>query len=205
MHPAVACLLDRLGAGLDFAQVRIRPLPDAHELRHTADRDRPDAALQTVSLPELRTWARFSADGHFRPLRTAPTLRAGWRFVARDRSALEAALHQLYPGALADWHAADILGARPTPLAAFLQRQSGQYSETQRLPAVAAVRLTRLLCAPSACLRHRRWETPDAAPNAPPAAGAARIPIPCLEPCAVFLEAARREVSPDPALPAPGR
>ena len=42
--------------------------------------------------------AKFSDDGKYRPLKTAPNLRHGWRLELADLAALQQALDFFYPG-----------------------------------------------------------------------------------------------------------
>lgn len=71
--------------------------------------------------------ARFDDAGKFRPLKTAPNLRHGWRLELVDLSELRRALDYFYPGRLAMLAAWTENRLSTTPLRETLDRQSGMY------------------------------------------------------------------------------
>ena len=71
--------------------------------------------------------ARYDNAGNFRPLKTAPSLRRGWRLEASDLQELRRALDYLYPGRLAMLSAWKQKRLRTTVLRDTLNRQSGMY------------------------------------------------------------------------------
>lgn len=187
-HPALPTLLAQAGEEFVLAQVHVRRIPSGHELRHTSDRDADPATLQALALDALRALAQHTAQGEFRPLRAAPTLRSGWRVIASNLADLERALNHLYPASIADWAAA----LRPSPPVThyreFARRQSGRYAVTSHLsdPQVAAV--IQSCCAPQHCLKRRWWTVNGLAPDSTTDKGI----LPCLEPCAILLDQARK-------------
>jgi hypothetical protein len=171
-----------------FGQVLIQRDRGGFELRHVADHAAGAETLQLLNAGELRAWAQFTERGVFRPLKSAPNLRSGWRSTALDAPALGLCLRHLYPGALADWFAVQS-GAPPvTSYREFTARQTGMYRITTMLTDPAAAAVTRACCHRDSCLKRRLWvagqEKPDTA--------AGKSLIPCLEPCAVLLEFARK-------------
>ena len=129
----------------------------------------------------------FSANGQFRPLRSSPDLPSGWVLSCVGLVELWRALQEIYPGSVADWFAARS-GAAPTSYREFTNRQSGMYRITQMLTDAQAADVTRAACHPRFCLKRRLWtvvglEVDDAR---------AKSEMPCLEPCAVLLELARK-------------
>ena len=71
--------------------------------------------------------------GQYRPLKTAPTLRHGWRLEVADLAELRLALDGFYPGrltALAAWEAHRLA---TTPLRETLGRQSGMYRAAAKI------------------------------------------------------------------------
>lgn len=189
LNPAFAAWLAVHGQDpADWIQLRVRRRPEGgFELRHVADADAADGALEVLPIEALRALALHTADGSFRPLRAAPNLRAGWRCAAPDAPALARALELLYPGTVADWHAWRSSPAAATSWEAFAARQTGMYRVTQTLDAGRAEQSARAACAPRFCLKRRRWTV---AGRADPEA-AEKSAAPCLEPCAVALELAR--------------
>ena len=71
--------------------------------------------------------ARHDDAGKYRPLKTAPNLRHGWRLEVVDLSELEQALDYFYPGRLAMLAAQKENRLTTTPLRETLDRQSGMY------------------------------------------------------------------------------
>ena len=104
-NPAVEKFAAQIRDELVLAQVLITRTERGYELRHLADRDAAPETLRLLALDELRLLAQSTAAGAFRPLKSAPNLRTGWRATADDAE-LEIALDHLYPGAVTDWFAA---------------------------------------------------------------------------------------------------
>lgn len=195
-NPARVAFCAAMGSELVFGQVLVRRLAAGFELRHGADGASGADALRRVPLTELRALANHTAGGEFRPIKAAPNLRAGWVCRVSSEAELESALNQLYPGALADWFAVQQAerGALPrvpvTDYREFTARQTGMYRITTMLADAQAAQVTRACCDTRFCLKRRLWSVPGLAPDAPPA----KSLIPCLEPCAVMLEFARKAV-----------
>ena len=189
-HPGLKALLAQTGEELVLAQVVIRRAGSSFELRHVADCDRPVASLRESSLSDLRALAQFTSGGAFRPLKSAPNLARGWRFIARDQTELEAALNCLYPGAVADWSAAQSPQPPVTNYREFTGRQTGMYRITATLGDTQAARATQACCHRQFCLKQRLWTVNGLAPDTVEE----KSLIPCLEPCAILLEFARKTV-----------
>jgi hypothetical protein len=185
-NPALNAFLDRLAIEQVFGQVLVSRSGTGFELRHVEDRT--VEGLNRCSVKELRAVAQFTTGGAFRPLKSAPTLRRGWLWAAPDPSALAQALDTLYPGALADWFSAGQRESSVTDFRSFMERQTGMYRTAAMLSDPQAARATAACCASSFCLKRRLWAVPGLSPDAP----AAKSVIPCLEPCALFLEFARK-------------
>jgi hypothetical protein len=187
-NPALKAFIAQLSDELLLAQVVIRRAGRGYELRHEADRQRASEELRLTPVPELRALALHTAAGAFRPLKSAPNLRSGWRVAAPNDEELEAALHQLYPGAVADWFAAQQQPAPVTHYREFTNRQSGMYRVTTMLTDEQAAQMTRACCHRRFCLKRRFWTVGQL----PPDAASEKSLIPCLEPCAILLEFARK-------------
>jgi hypothetical protein len=186
-NPALQQFVLQLGDEFVLAQVCIRRAGHAYDLRHVEDRATAPESLRLVALSELRAIAQLTASGVFRPLKSAPTLQSGWRAVAPGDAELEGALDQLYPGAIADWYAAQTRPAPVTDFREFTVRQTGMYRVTTLLNDEQAARVVRACCPRHFCLKRRLWTLPGLERDAETAKSA----IPCLEPCAVLLEFAR--------------
>ena len=187
-HPALPAFVAQLGDELLLAQVLIRRLERGYELRHEADRRRATEELRPAPLSELRSLAQSTASGAFRPLKSAPNLQSGWRAQPGNDAELDAALQQLYPGAMVDWFAAQTQPAPVTGYREFTERQSGMYRITTMLTDEQAAQATRACCHRRFCLKQRLWTVGDLRPDE----AKEKSLIPCLEPCAVMLEFARQ-------------
>jgi sirohydrochlorin cobaltochelatase len=90
--------------------------------------DTAEVALENFRHPEdAIAIARFDDAGNYRPLKTAPNLRHGWRLEAVDLDELRRALDYFYPGRLAmltTWKQGRLTA---TTLRDTLNRQSGMY------------------------------------------------------------------------------
>jgi hypothetical protein len=188
MNPDMRAFLAAFDTEIVFGQVVVQRVDGGFELRHESDRAAACDVLTTLNGTELRDWAQETATGAFRPLKSAPNLRAGWRAVAPDAAALDLLLHYVYPGAIADWFAAQ--SARPpiTGYRQFTARQSGMYRITTMLDDEIAGAAIRACCHVDFCLKRRLWSVEGLEPDA---VGCKSL-IPCLEPCALLLEFARK-------------
>lgn len=189
-NPALAAFCAALSSELLLAQVLVRRQPAGFELRHVNDREAGADTLGPVSASELRTLANHTAAGEFRPIKAAPNLRAGWSCRVSSDAELELALNQLYPGALADWFAAQQTEPPVTQYRDFTARQTGMYRITTMLTDTQAGQVICACCDARFCLKRRLWTVDGLAPDA----ADAKSLIPCLEPCAVLLEFARKAV-----------
>ena len=108
-------------------------------------------------------------------------------------------MNQLYPGALADWFAARQSEPPVTHYREFAGRQTGMYQVTAKLEDARVGEVIAATCAPAACLKRRLWTVAEMTSD--PAEAKSRIP--CLEPCALFLDAARRAARKDSVLAEP--
>lgn len=187
-NPALAAFCAWAAPELVLAQVLVRRLVDGFELRHLSDREARADSLKPVALAELRVLANFTATGAFRPIKAAPNLRAAWRCRVNSEPELEAAINQLYPGALADWFAARQADPPVTHYREHTARQTGMYRITTRLSDAQAAQVIRAGCDARFCLKRRLWTVA----GLPPDTVDGKSLIPCLEPCAVMLEFARQ-------------
>jgi hypothetical protein len=188
VNPALAAFLNHLGPELIFAQVLLRRRSPGFELRHIDDRDCDPAHLEIIPLDQIRRLAQFTATGTFRPLKSAPDLRCGWRLNLQSDVELETALNQIYPGAIADWFAAQDVAPPVTHYRTFSDRQTGMYRITQKLTDAQVARVIDAACHKGLCLKRRLWTIEGLACDA----ASEKSMIPCLEPCAILLEFARK-------------
>ena len=187
-NPALNAFVAHIGDELIWAQVLIRSGAGGYELRHRADRSKTEEALSLVAVSDVRQLAQAMITGAFRPLKSAPNLRSGWRIEVRDAVELEAALNQLYPGSIADWFAARSSTPPVTHYRQFTDRQTGMYRITTKLTDAHAAQVIRSCCHASLCLKQRLWSVVGLETDS----AVEKSAIPCLEPCAVLLEFARK-------------
>jgi hypothetical protein len=101
-------------------------------LSHRDDEVRTD--LQKFSSPEdALELAKYDDAGNYRPLKTAPNLRHGWRLELETLEHLRRALDHFYPGRLAVFAAWKNDKLQTTPLRETLDRQSGMYRVAARI------------------------------------------------------------------------
>jgi hypothetical protein len=132
-------------------------------------------------------------------LKSQPNLVAGWRAQAGAIGELEFALNALYPGSVADWFAAQPPHPPLTHYREFAERQSGMYRITALLSNSQVAAVIHATCAPECCLKRRLWTAVGLSEDEAPAKSA----IPCLEPCAVLLEFARKAMRIEQQKPLP--
>ena len=176
--------------GSRLGQLTIHAVADGYELRHHEDKSREDLALFT-RWEDARVLANVDDAGAFRPLKTAPNLRHGWRLTLATVAEVRKALDYFLPAMLgvAESFARGELAA--VPLRATLDRQTGMYAVTKKITDEQARTMVERFCA--GCLKHRLWElTAPASAPAPAAAGA--FPLLCQEACNLLVAEARKVV-----------
>lgn len=187
-NPALSHFQSLIGEGLSLAEIWIAPRGAGYELRHVRDREGAATSLKDITAIEARSLSNFTAAGAFRPIKASPDLVSGWRLTVADAAGLEFALNQLYPGAIADLHA---IATRPdavTQYRDYTNRQTGMYRITAMLSDAQAAQMTRACCGAALCLKQRLWTVPGL--EADTTAGKSLIP--CLEPCPLAMEFARK-------------
>jgi sirohydrochlorin cobaltochelatase len=187
-NPALKLFAAQVETELLMAQALIQRRGSGYELRHFLDRAASADSLKLVGLDEVRALAQNTAAGEFRPLKSAPTLSSGWRIIAHNSDELGRALDQLYPGAVADWFANRAENPPVTNYREYVNRQSGMYRITAMLSDAQVSQVIQAVCNRENCLKCRQWTVPGATPDFP----AEKSIIPCLEPCAILMESARK-------------
>lgn len=191
VNPALCRFLESFGEQTTVAQVLVvRRAEQVFELRHVMDAEVGSMELKLLPAGELRSWTQETDDGRFRPLRASPDLRRGWRCEAHGLAELEVALEGLYPGFLADWFVVQKGHPPVTDYETFTRRQTGMYRLTAKASPEQARQIVESCCAARFCLKRRLWTAPDL----PADPVESKSIIPCLEPCAVLLEFARKRM-----------
>ncbi len=175
--------------------------------------DTPSAPKTHSSAESALAIARFDSAENFRPLKTAPNLRAGWVLQFRDLHQVGEALDYFYPGRLSVLMAGQTDRLLTTPLRSTLERQTGMYRAAANISDEQIDQTVAEVCrSDRGCLRTILWRRDasgalpsrrlpddkfDPARNQAAAGEIQFLPLPCQEACAVLLEACRRKVRSD--------
>jgi sirohydrochlorin cobaltochelatase len=172
---------------------------DEHSDRVEILRDAEDAA-------EI---ARYDDAGNYRPLKTAPSLRHGWRLEIVDLTKLRRALDCFYPGRLAMFAAWKQNRIVMTPVRKTLDRQSGMYRVAAKISDEQVDALVGNFCKSNGgCLRTILWKRDQrgTGPSSklPPekfepshdqtGRGERTIPLLCQEACNLLVNECRKAV-----------
>ena len=195
--------------GKRVGQMSILPLEGGWELRHTDDARRDDVALFS-KCEDARLLANFDDTGTYRPLKTAPNLRHGWRLVLPNVQAMRLALDYFYPAMLGVWLAHGPGEVTPVELRETLGRQTGMYRITQKLTDEQAQHLLAKQCRSNGgCLKTILWRISAVVsiPLLPPekfrtdATPADSLPLLCQEACNILIAAVRKMVKDESPAP----
>jgi sirohydrochlorin cobaltochelatase len=141
-----------------FGQILVRKIDDDFALCHRDDEAHDD--LEKFLNPEdAIEIARYDDDGNYRPLKTAPNLRHGWRMNLRRSHELRRALDHFYPARLAVFAAWQRDQLRTTSLRETLDRQSGMYRVAAKISDAQIDDLIADFCRSNGgCLRTILWK-----------------------------------------------
>jgi sirohydrochlorin cobaltochelatase len=124
------------------------------ELSHRTPRS-DDCKLEVCAAEMI---AKFDDAGNYRPLRTAPNLRHGWRIRASNVSEVINVVDAIYPGRLAAWRIWKTGGLTNTSLRKTLNRQSGMYRVAAKISDEQINELVGNFCrSDGGCLRTILW------------------------------------------------
>ena len=148
-----------LTAPFCFGQIMVRKIPiDRFVLSH-----RDDKTLDTLesfrSAEDAIEIAKHDDAGNYRPLKTAPNLRHGWRMELVSLEELKRALDYFYPGRLAVFAAWKSERLETTSLRETLDRQSGLYRVAAKISDSQINDLVADFCrSDGGCLRTILWK-----------------------------------------------
>jgi sirohydrochlorin cobaltochelatase len=201
---------DWLAEGLRFiGQIAIQSGDDgSFVLLHREDDARDGLTIHNGAEAAVEL-ARFDDAGTYRPLKTAPTLRHGWKLSVSDIADLRLALDHFYPGRLPAFLAFRNGDLVTTSFRETLERQSGMYRIAAQIGEEQADELIGRFCrSDGGCLRTILWKR-DRSGTAPstklPAekfdpqndqtsGGKAVVPLLCQEACNLLVAEARAVV-----------
>ena len=180
-------------------------------LCHRDDRARTELAPDR-NAAAAAALARYDDAGNYRPLKTAPNLRHGWRLLLSTAAEVRLALDLFYPGRLAAFSAWKKGLLATTPFRQTLSRQTGMYRVAAKIGDSQANELIANFCqSDGGCLRTILWRRDAAgtiASTALPAQkfdpafdqmgrGEPGIPLLCQEICNLLVAEARAVVKAD--------
>lgn len=152
--------------------------------------------------------SKYDPEGNYRPLKTAPNLRQGWRLKLASIEEVRLAIDLIYPLALPAILAFGKNALPVSSLRSVLDRQTGMYAVTKKLSDEEADEVVQRLCnSLTGCLRHVLWtisegrpspftEGRDDIPQSPQ-----KIPLLCPEACCLVVAEARSVVKKRPPVP----
>lgn len=186
-----------------IGEIAITPTGSGYTLCHFLDLGRddltpfsdPDAALEL---------ARYDGAGQFRPLKSAPNLKRGWKLELASLASLGLALDHFYPAAVGTAAAWEKGAMTTVPLSETIQRQTGMYRVVNKLTTGQRDDLAAQTCRSDiGCLKTICWQLASDVPitklpgeKFDPAinqTGEAHraIPILCAEACNLLIAAGR--------------
>jgi len=144
--------------GVCTGEISVTKTNAGFALSHRDDEVRTD--LQKFSRPEdAIEIAKHDDAGNYRPLKTAPNLRHGWRLELGALEDLRRALDYFYPGRLAVFAAWRSGKLQTTPLRETLDRQSGMYHVAAKISDSQINDLVADFCRSNGgCLRTILWK-----------------------------------------------
>jgi sirohydrochlorin cobaltochelatase len=181
---------------------------DSWILCHRDDVGRDDLTTSRVANDAAHI-AKFDGAGNYRPLKTAPNLRRGWRMELANLRELRHALDLFYPGRLPMFFAFEKKELSVTPFRQTLDRQSGMYRVAAKISDAQIDDLVGNFCrSDGGCLRTILWKRDVngalASSKLPPekfdptydqnGRGESCIPMLCQEACNLLVNAARNLV-----------
>jgi len=124
--------------------------------RDDEKQDRPQIFLNAGDAIEI---AKYDDAGRYRPLKTAPNMRHGWRLDLATVAELRCALDYFYPGRLAVFAALESGNLKTTSLRDTLERQSGIYRVAAKISDAQIDDLVADFCRSNGgCLRTILWK-----------------------------------------------
>jgi sirohydrochlorin cobaltochelatase len=186
-----------------LGQVLVKPLAEGGwQLRHLRDENATEPLAGYTAPESAREIAMHDETGAFRPLKSAPNLKAGWQLDLKNDAELRIAMDFLYPAAMAflEHEIYEDRELKPVHLRETLGRQTGMYRFTNTISDEQAQQLVSEVCHESKCLRCITWDldakqrftnVPRGKLNEFVSHGADRARLLCVEACTFVVSAAR--------------
>ena len=119
--------------GFCFGQILVQKTNTGGFVLSNSDEEAGDELPLFRSAEDAIEIAKYDDAGRYRPLKTAPNMRHGWRLDLATVEELRCALDYFYPGRLAVFTAWKSGQLNTTPLRETLDRQSGMYRVAARI------------------------------------------------------------------------
>jgi sirohydrochlorin cobaltochelatase len=205
-----SAIITALAAWLEAGESRMGELliTGRYELRHYRDAGLEGLALHTRpgEARDIALYDACDAAGNYRPLKSAPTLRRGWRMTLRGIEELREALDGFYPAMLAARLALQRGMLDATPLRETLNRQSGMYAIAKKITDAQADAMIGEFCKSDGgcpgCLKTILWQIAPGIPITTLPRGKFEprgdFPLLCAEACNLLVARAREIVKGTP-------
>ena len=142
-----------------FGQILVRKTSTGEFVLSHRDEEAADQLKLFRNAEDAIEIAKYDDTGNYRPLKTAPNLRHGWRLELDTLEELQRALDYFYPGRLAVFNAWKKGRLQTTPLRETLDRQSGMYRVAAKISDSQIDDLVAGFCrADGGCLRTILWK-----------------------------------------------
>ena len=189
------------GGGREAGEIHLEPVAGGFVLYHRADASRGDL-IEYIGAEAARDLAHFDDAGRFRPLKTAPNLRRGWKLCLASLSELRRALDYFYPAMLGVRLSHQRGCLAPVPLRDTLARQTGMYAVTKNITDAQAQTIIGGFCrTDGGCLKQILWTIAPGVPvtslpaeKLQPTAPAETLPLLCHEACNLLVAKVREVV-----------
>jgi sirohydrochlorin cobaltochelatase len=159
MPDSIDKLLKSVLAPFYFGQIVIQKIPTGRFVLFHRDDETPDHLQVFRSAEDAIEIAKCDDAGNYRPLKTAPNLRHGWRLELDTSVELRRVLDYFYPGRLAVFAAWKKGKLQTTPLRETLDRQSGMYRAAAKISDSQIDDLVADFCRSNGgCLRTILWK-----------------------------------------------
>jgi len=189
------CLEAVLTAPFYFGQIFIQRIMTGCFVLSHRDDESVDQLQTFRNAQDAIEIAKYDDAGNYRPLKTAPNLRHGWRLELDTLEELRRALDYFYPGRLAVFAAWKSDNLRSTPLRETLDRQSGMYRVAAKISDSQIDDLVADFCrSDGGCLRTILWKR-----DADGAIASTKLPRDKFDPACDQLKALHRPGSATPA------
>ena len=159
MADSIEEILNGFAVPFSFGQILVERREDAGFVLSHRDDEAVDEWQLFRSAENAIEIAKYDDAGNYRPLKTAPNLRHGWRLELPTAEELRRALDYFYPGRLAVFAVWKKGCLKTTALRETLNRQSGMYRVAARISDSQINDLVAGFCrSDSGCLRTILWK-----------------------------------------------